>query len=88
MIHQIVILDRFYDDIEVGGKRFEVRLDDRGYQVDDVLVMRETKEAKLTGRIVYALVTYIHRNDSDFSFLLDGYIIMGFDVIRWVEVPI
>lgn len=87
MIHQLKIESRFYNDIETSGKRFEVRYDDRGYQIDDVLVMREINNDKITGRIVYALVTYIHRNDAETLFLRDGYVILGFDVIRWCEVP-
>lgn len=86
MIHLLKIQERFYNDILVGGKRFEVRKDDRGYQVGDVLNMRETAAGKVTGRIVYALVTYIYRNDQDSEFLRNGHIIMGFDVIRWCEV--
>lgn len=86
MIHQLKIESRFYDDIYVAGKRFEVRRDDRGYQVSDMLVMREIKNGKLTGRIIYALVTYIHRNDVEYAFLADGYCILGIDIIRWCEV--
>lgn len=87
MMHQLKIERRFFNDIEVAGKRFEVRRDDRGYQVDDVLVLREVKDGKLTGRIVYALVIYIHRNDDQYAFLSEGYCILGIDIIRWCEVP-
>jgi hypothetical protein len=87
MIHQLKIDSKFYNDIEVNGKRFEVRRDDRGYQVGDMLVMREVKGGKLTGRIVYALVTYIHRNGLEHTFLRWGYCILGIDIIRWCEVP-
>jgi hypothetical protein len=87
MIHQLKIDSKFYNDIEVNGKRFEVRRDDRGYQVGDVLVMSEFKGGKLTGRSVYALVTYIHRNGIEHTFLRWGYCILGIDIIRWCEPP-
>lgn len=87
MIHQLKIESQFYNDIETAGKRFEVRRDDREYRVGDVLVLRECNSGKLTGRIVYALVTYIHRNDLYYTFLIDGYCILGIDIIRWCEVP-
>jgi len=83
MIHHLKIQDNFYNDIETGGKRFEVRHDDRGYQVDDVLAMAEIKDGVPTGSVVYAVVTYIHRNSGELSALRDGYIIMGFDIVRW-----
>lgn len=41
MIHQLKIESRFYNDIELAGKRFEVRRDDRKYEEGDVLVLRE-----------------------------------------------
>lgn len=87
MIHQLKIESRFYNDIELAGKRFEVRRDDRKYEEGDVLVLRECKDDKLTGRVLYALVTYIHRNDSENAFLVEGYAILGIDIIRWCEVP-
>jgi len=86
MIHQLKIESRFYNDIETGGKRFEVRHDDRGYQVSDVLAMSEiTNGGVPTGKMVYVLVTYIHRNDIVYTWLREGYIIMGFDIIRWIH---
>lgn len=85
MIHQLKIESRFYNDIELAGKRFEVRRDDREYQEGDVLVLRECRDDKLTGRLLYALVTYIHRNDAEHVFLVDGYCILGIYIIRWCE---
>ncbi len=89
MIHQLKILKKNMSDIEVGNKRFEVRLDDRGYQVDDTLLMEEVDDIinlglVPTGKQVYVLVTYIHRNSPGFSVLRDGYVVMGFDIIRWI----
>jgi hypothetical protein len=82
MLHKLKISPRFYNDIEVNGKRFEIRRDDRGYQVGDIMVLREIDNNTFTGRTIYALVTYIHRNDVQTAFMSDGYIIMGIDIIR------
>lgn len=84
--HHIKVVQQCFDDIHVGGKRFEVRRDDRGYGVDDMLVLRETVNGKLTGRIIYALVNYIWRNTEQFQFLVDGYVVLGIDIIRICEV--
>lgn len=82
MLHKLKISPRFYSDIEMSGKRFEVRRDDRKYQIGDILVLNEFANNIFTGRTIYALVTYIHRNDAQTTFMRDGYIIMGIDIIR------
>lgn len=51
-----------------GRKRFEIREDDRGFEVDDLLRLREWRpqragslEGVYTGREITVLVTYISR---------------------------
>lgn len=38
MIHKVKILDRFYNDVIAEDKTFEIRKDDRNYQVGDRLL--------------------------------------------------
>lgn len=67
-----------------GKKRFEIRYDDRGYKVDDVLLLRETQytgeEMKAgqpliyTGREMPARVRYILRGP--IYGLKEGWVIM------------
>ena len=44
MIHEIKLSHLFFDDVQSGKKNFELRRDDRNYQVDDVIY-------KLTGYV-------------------------------------
>ena len=74
MIHKIKISHLYYDDIQNGKKNFELRKDDRNYQVGDKLLLHEIKEDSLTGRlievdVVYKLVNYVG--------LENGYCILG-----------
>ncbi|MCW1051332.1 MULTISPECIES: DUF3850 domain-containing protein [Streptococcus] len=74
MIHKIKISHLYYDDIQNGKKNFELRKDDRNYQVGDKLLLHEIKENSLTGRlievdVVYKLVNYVG--------LENGYCILG-----------
>ena len=74
IIKKIKISHLYYDDIQNGKKNFELRKDDRNYQVGDKLLLHEIKENSLTGRlievdVVYKLVNYVG--------LENGYCILG-----------
>ncbi|WP_273451627.1 DUF3850 domain-containing protein [Streptococcus ferus] len=74
MIHEIKISHLFFDDVQNGVKKFELRKDDRNYQVGDKLLLSEVKDGVLTGRknqvtVVYKLSNYVG--------LEAGYCILG-----------
>ena len=75
MIHDLKCWERFYKHIEDGSKPFEIRLNDRDYQVGDVLHLREFNDLDgvFTGRSIEVRVVYILR---DFVGLKEGYIAM------------
>lgn len=76
MIHELKILSEFFDEVLFGKKTFEVRYDDRGYQVGDVLILKEINrddEGSYTGREIAVDVTYIYRGD----YCKNGYCIMS-----------
>lgn len=67
-----------------GDKNYEVRVNDRGFQAGDLLVLRETAESayvmqrtgsKLvyTGRVLSRTITEVR----EFPALKDGYVILG-----------
>lgn len=59
--HRLKILPEFYDPVVNGEKTFEVRLNDRGYQVGDVLVLCEWwPEGGFSGPEVRRVVSFIY----------------------------
>lgn len=46
MTHDLKILPRYFDAVEDGSKPFEVRRNDRDYQVGDILLLREGNNAE------------------------------------------
>lgn len=46
MEHDLKILPQFFDSVDDGSKPFEVRRNDRDYQVDDILLLREGNNAE------------------------------------------
>lgn len=84
--HELKCWPEFFVDLIVGDKSFELRKDDRNFQVGDTLLLREwnpeTREysgRKLTRRVIYKLA---HREGggcaADFG-LRPGYAILGID---------
>ena len=74
MIHDLKILPIYFEAVALGIKTFEVRKDDRPYQVGDTLLLCEYGNGEFTGKKLKAKVTYILR---DSAFCKDGYCIMG-----------
>lgn len=75
-IHELKTSAQFFEGIVTGEKTFEVRKDDRGYRLGDVLHLRETRPADVlyTGREALAVVTYIVGND---VWLREGFVVLG-----------
>ena len=61
MTHELKCLKPYFQHILDGQKTFELRKDDRGYRVGDVLRLVETTSAyqEPTGRVAAVRVTYL-----------------------------
>lgn len=61
MIHELKTWPKYYEEVFMGRKTFEVRFRDRDYNVGDHLNLREwSKETSdYTGRELTRIVTYI-----------------------------
>lgn len=50
---------KYFEAQEKGNKNFEIRKNDRGYQVGDLLFLHEYENNQYTGRLLVRKVTYI-----------------------------
>lgn len=75
-VHQIKLAAMFFDDVASGRKSFEIRKNDRGYKVGDILEMMEFKSGKETGRMVRVKVTYMME---EYTGIEEGYCVMGIE---------
>lgn len=75
--HEIKTWPDYYFRIFAGSKKFEVRKNDRDYQIGDILYLREYDPAvnDYTGREMYCSVTYIIHGGS-FG-IEEGYCVMS-----------
>lgn len=77
-IHGLKIRGIYLFDIICNGKRFELRKDDRGFEVGDTLLLREVMDGGYTNRGITTKITYILRDCPEYG-LQEGYCILGFD---------
>lgn len=83
--HELKIRPEFYLRVATGQKSFEIRKNDRDYQVGDVLILREWREgdgyidysSPLRRQVVYAS-SYMQQ---------PGYIVLGIEEIMEPTTP-
>ncbi|SNA83259.1 ASCH domain protein (modular protein) [Flavobacterium psychrophilum] len=65
MTHELKILPQYFKDVMLGLKKFEIRFNDRNYQVGDTLILNEFNPTtkKYTGFQVIRKVDYILKNE-------------------------
>jgi len=83
MIHKLKTHPIFFDDIAVGAKCFDIRKNDRNYQVGDILHLLEYIPAtkKFTGDSVMVVVNYTI-SLYGIPEMPKGFIGMGIEVIQ------
>lgn len=74
--HELKILPEYFQAVWGGKKRFELRKNDRDFQVGDMLILREWNGYEYTGSGLAVTVTYIYQ-DSFVGGLEDGWCIMS-----------
>ena len=77
MTHEVKILPEYFEAVRTGEKFFELRKDDRGYQVGDIIVLQEYADGAYTGAELCLRIRYILRNCPQYG-LMEGYCILGF----------
>lgn len=82
-IHELKILPKWFEDICSLKKTFEIRKNDRDYQVGDTLVLKEWNRGKYTGREVKRTISYIYYGDGTYG-LSKEYVIMAIKGARAV----
>ena len=75
MIHELKTLPEYFEAAQKREKNFEVRKDDRPFEVGDFLALNEwSEDLGYTGRCMLFEITYILDNP---DYCKDGYVILG-----------
>jgi hypothetical protein len=82
MIHQLKTLPEYFKHSWAGWKTFEIRANDRKFEVGDEVVLSETIEGtddRYMNRTIKGIITYL----TDFK-QQDGYVVFSYKEIgRW-----
>lgn len=76
MTHELKILPEYFEAVATYKKTFEIRKNDRNFNVGDKLILKEWYHGRYTGREVERWVSYIYHGDGTFG-LPDGYCVMA-----------
>lgn len=76
--HELKILPDYFDDVKNGIKTFEIRKNDRGYQVGDSLILQEFQNDSYTGKELQAIVRYMTDYEQK-----ENYVVMAIEVVSY-----
>ena len=74
--HDLKILPQYFEAVIKGRKKFELRKNDRDFNVGDIFALREWKNGEYTGRYYIGSIGYVLQNCSEYG-LQDGYCIFS-----------
>lgn len=76
MTHELKILPEYFEAVVTYKKTFEIRKNDRNFNVGDKLILKEWYHGRYTGREVERWVSYIYHGDGTFG-LSEGFCVMA-----------
>lgn len=76
MIHALKTLPEFFKASAAGVKSFEIRKNDRPYQIGDYVALNEWNGEQHTGKCVLHRIVYIL---SDPEYCKEGYAVLGLE---------
>ncbi len=79
-IHDVKLLTTYFDDVRLGRKKAELRKNDRGYAVGDMLLLREFTGTEYTGRKLLVQITHVLQGCG--YGLADGYAILSIKHVK------
>jgi len=76
--HELKILPEFFEAVDKGTKRFELRYNDRDFKQWDFLILKEwnPEEGKYTGREIKKRINYIL---AGYGGLEKGWVVLGIE---------
>lgn len=77
MVHELKIKSEYFNKVLSGEKTFEIRFNDRGFNVGDILILNEFFEGEYTGKKINVKVIYLLSHKDFQEGIPDGYVVLG-----------
>lgn len=78
--HELKIYPKYFEEVMKGNKTFEVRKNDRKFQIGDIVILNEWDNIQYSGRKIHARIKYIL--DDTFIGVEKGYVVFAFEKIE------
>lgn len=79
--HKLKIHPVYFNAIKDGKKNFEVRNNDRDFQLGDIVILEEFNGSEYTGNVIRVKIKYIL--DDNFEGLTKGYVVFAFTILDY-----
>lgn len=83
--HELKILPKWFEDVQSGKKKFEIRKNDRNYRVGDFLILKEWNRGKFTNRYLIRQIEYIYQGDGTYG-LSEEYCVLGISIPKAIRI--
>jgi hypothetical protein len=80
-VHYLKSESELFQEVKTGGRNFDVRKEDRSFEVGDTLIINEVDRIKGTdtGNWTAKLVSFVFKNA---ELVKDGYVVLGIQDIK------
>ncbi len=75
-IYELKLYPQYYKAIFSGEKTFELRKNDKDYQVGDILKIREWDGENFTGHSMMVRISYVQKGNGKYG-LSEGFCVLG-----------
>lgn len=65
--HELKILPKWFEDVQANKKNFEIRKNDRNFELGDYLILKEWYGGKFTDRYIIRQIEYIYQGDGRYG---------------------
>lgn len=84
MLHRVKCFDLWFAEVTTDLKPFEIRRNDRDYEVGDLIELNETRDAEYTGRAALYKITSVLPDTEFHDGIKSGFAVIGIQPVTGI----